>query len=146
LFVRNLVPKIAFLAGNGFLERIELCIRGDNRENGLVQKEVTAAVQKRIAERSVLQGGQESLVFEYATNTLLGGRGRGLLIAERLLVFGAPVVRVKVFELPFLSIELRCGGFLGLRHGRRNHHEQEEKNTNGFHYFITAQRETLERN
>jgi len=55
LFVRNLVPKIAFLAGDGFLERVELCIRGDDRENGLVQKEVTAAIQKRIAERSVLQ-------------------------------------------------------------------------------------------
>lgn len=65
-----------------------------------------------------------------------------MLIAERLLVFGAPVIRVKVCELLFLGVKLGCGGFLGLRRGRGNKHEQEEKNTNESHYFITAQGES----
>src|SRR5438445_381416 len=51
----------------------------------------------------------------------------------------APVVRVKAFQLLFLGVELRRGGFLGLRCGKGNSYEQEKNNRSAFHTFITTQ-------
>src|SRR5713101_5989701 len=130
---------MAFLASDRFFQGGEFCVRGDFREYGLLQEEVAAALQKRIREGSGLQRSEKSLLFEDATNTLLDGSGRGLLVPERLFVFGAPVICVKAFQLLFLGIELRCGGFRGLRRGNGNSYEQEKKKPSGSHICITSQ-------
>src|SRR5467141_284568 len=88
---------------------------------------------------SGLQRSEKFLVSKDSTNTLLDGSGGCLLVAEGLFVLRAPVVRIQVFQLLFLGVQLRGEGFLGLCRGRRNSHEQEKEKSSESHKRITSQ-------
>jgi len=101
------------------------------------QKEVAAAV-KSASRKEVFFNEAKNPGLEYATNTLLGGRGRGLMSSSAFLYSCASSPR-KGLRAAFPSIELRCGGFLGCA-TQKNHHEQEEKKYQRislFHYSTT---------